>query len=72
MERELVFRVIEHGREYALYSNGDVEGFSDDAVVVNFYSQLERMWLAKLRHSLPVSPTLAEMERNTACRPTEG
>lgn len=37
--RELLFKVIAEGREYRIYTNGEIEGFGPDARVFNYYPQ---------------------------------
>lgn len=36
MEPQLLFKVIEGQKEYLIFSNGKVEGFKSDAIVVNY------------------------------------
>jgi len=38
--QDLLFRVIDKGHEYKIYSNGEIEGFGDGALVFNYFPQL--------------------------------
>jgi hypothetical protein len=39
MAKELLFKVIERstGHEYRIFTNGEVEGFSEGVIVVNYF-----------------------------------
>lgn len=53
MERDLLFRVIEGEKEYRIYSNGQVEGFGDGAIVVNYFDRLLATAIQKREHLQP-------------------
>ena len=40
--REVLFKVLTGlgDHEYVIYDNGEIEGFSDDAIVLNYYPAL--------------------------------
>ncbi len=38
--KELLFKVIVGDHEYCIYTNGRIEGFGDDAKVINNYPRL--------------------------------
>ncbi len=35
--KEILFRVYAEGREYVIFSNGEVDGFGQDSFVYNYY-----------------------------------
>ncbi len=42
MERQIICKIINQGHEYAIYSDGHIEGFGSDAVVFNYFPSLLR------------------------------
>lgn len=43
-----LFKVIERdGREYTIFTNGDIEGFGPDAYVINYYAEISAMETAR-------------------------
>jgi hypothetical protein len=38
--REVLFKVVVREHEYVMYTNGQIEGFGEGAVVVNYYPLL--------------------------------
>lgn len=42
MERQPLFKVIDHEHEYIVYPNGEIEGFGEGALVFNYFPQLVR------------------------------
>jgi len=50
-ERDLLFRVIEGEKEYRIYSNGQIEGFGEGAIVINYFDRLLATAIQKTRAS---------------------
>jgi hypothetical protein len=42
MDKQLLFRVTVGDHDYVVYTNGDVEGFGENAVVFNHFPSLVR------------------------------
>jgi len=38
--RVLLFKVVSEGREYSMFTNGQIEGFPSPAIVVNYFDLL--------------------------------
>jgi hypothetical protein len=41
MGNKILFRVIDQGHEYTIYTNGQVEGFGENPIVFNYFPELE-------------------------------
>jgi predicted RNA-binding protein with EMAP domain len=55
--RKLLFQVNSGKREYKIYTNGDVSGFGDEALIANYYPELIAQLVAKgMFFSCNVSP----------------
>ncbi len=39
--KEVLFKIVDEGKTYAIYTNGEIEGFGKDAMVFNFFPQIE-------------------------------
>lgn len=37
MEKSLLFKIVDDGKEYSIYTNGEIEGFSDQSSVCNLF-----------------------------------
>jgi hypothetical protein len=48
-ERQLLFKVMMGvgGHEYRVYEDGEIEGFGDGAIVINYFPALLSMYLAQ-------------------------
>jgi hypothetical protein len=64
--QDLLFRVIDKGHEYKIYTNGEIEGFGKDAIVFNHFSQFVAD--ARVRQSVQL---LASCHPQTAAEGTE-
>ncbi len=53
-QRELLFRIRTDGREYSIYTNGETEGFGEDAQVFNFFPQIVRAMGTVTLYAKPV------------------
>ena len=65
MERELLFRVHSDGREYLIYSNGQVEGFGENPEIVNYFPLLQKSLLAQWAAGAIKSDHLRSSATNT-------
>jgi hypothetical protein len=63
--RELLFRVIRNGdgREFAIYTNGEIEGFGDDCIVFNQHHAIVNQRVALALRGVGHDPShLARLE----------
>jgi hypothetical protein len=49
----LLFRVIDKGHEYKIYSNGEIEGFGDGALVFNYFPQVATDYANSILEKIP-------------------
>jgi hypothetical protein len=52
---DLLFRILDDGREYKIYPNGKIEGFGPNAIVFNYFPQLAA-GVRERPHGQPVAP----------------
>jgi len=53
MAGELLFRVVEGAKEYRIYSNGEIEGFAEGAIVINYFDCLLATAIQRREHPQP-------------------
>ena len=51
--QDLLFRVIDKGHEYKIYSNGEIEGFGDGALVFNYFPQVATDYANSILEKIP-------------------
>lgn len=57
MQRELLFEVFADGREYRIYTNGEIEGFPEASYLHNCFPVLLALHLEDLRKTCSQSGT---------------
>ena len=67
-ERDLLFRVIEGEKEYRIYSNGQIEGFGEGAIVINYFDRLLATAIQKHAHlhnhlAIPCGPGIEQTKK---------
>ena len=66
---KVLFKVISGEHEYLIYTDGTIEGFPEDSVVVNYYSQIQRE-LSVRSHDLQAAQSRTSEASRTACLPS--
>ena len=64
MQRELLFEVFAEGREYRIYTDGAIEGFSEGSYIHNCFPVLLALHLEELRKTLS-QPATAKIGVNS-------
>jgi hypothetical protein len=61
--RRMLFKIVNDGKEYIIYTNGEIEGYGDGAIVFNYFDLLvaeeciaHEHRLRQVRQSLEAAP----------------
>lgn len=65
-ERVLLFSVIAEGKTYNIFTNGEIEGFGDDAIIVNYFDLLVARAIHERDHRQQQGSQSLEVGQSTA------